>query len=355
MTGKQMKKIPCTLMRGGTSKGVFLLADSLPKDTKQRDELILAIMGSGHVLQIDGIGGGSPQTSKVAIISPSDHPDADIDYLFAQVSITERIVDTAPNCGNILCAVGSFAIEKGLVPVTGETTTVKIRNINTNTFINSTVQTPNGQVEYDGDTTIASVPGHAAPVALTFLNACGTKTGKLLPTGHSIDTIEGVEVSCIDMAMPVVLIDAPQLNKTGYETAEQLETDVEFMQKLEAIRIKAGAAMGLGDVSKKVIPKPILISPAIHGGTINVRYFMPHKCHSALAVTGAIAIATSTILSDSIVKQYIHSVDMKNIAIEHLSGKFEVSLSQKGDSPESLQASIIRTARKLFEGDVYVP
>ncbi|HDN2512970.1 TPA: 4-oxalomesaconate tautomerase [Providencia rettgeri] len=350
-----MKKIPCTLMRGGTSKGVFLLADYLPQDIEQRDQLILAIMGSGHALQIDGIGGGSPQTSKVAIISPSAHPDADIDYLFAQVSITERIVDTAPNCGNILCAVGSFAIEKGLVPATDGTTTVRIRNINTNTFVNSTVQTPNGQVEYDGDTAIASVPGHAAPVALTFLNACGTKTGKLLPTGHSIDTIEGVEVSCIDMAMPVVLIDAPQLNKTGYETAEQLEKDTEFMQKLEAIRIKAGEAMGLGDVSKKVIPKPILVSPAIHGGTINVRYFMPHKCHGALAVTGAIAIATSTILPDSIVKQYIHSVDMQNISIEHLSGKFDVSLSQKGNSPEGLQASIIRTARKLFEGDVYVP
>ncbi|MEX9869562.1 4-oxalomesaconate tautomerase [Providencia huaxiensis] len=350
-----MKKIPCTLMRGGTSKGVFLLADDLPTDIQQRDELILAIMGSGHALQIDGIGGGSPQTSKVAIISPSPHPDADIDYLFAQVSITERLVDTAPNCGNILCAVGSFAIEKGLVPVSGETTTVRIRNVNTNTFINSRVQTPDDHVTYEGNTEIASVPGRAAPVALTFLNACGTKTGKLLPTGHGIDTIEDIDVSCIDMATPVVLIDAPQLNKTGYETAEQLESDAEFMQKLEAIRIKAGAMMGLGDVSKKVIPKPILISPAIHGGTINVRYFMPHKCHGALAVTGAIAIATSTMIPDSITQQYIQSVDMSNISIEHLSGKFEVSLSQQGDSPEGLQASIVRTARKLFEGNVYVP
>lgn len=342
-------------MRGGTSKGVFLLADSLPNDIQQRDDLILALMGSGHALQIDGIGGGSPQTSKVAIIGPSSHPDADIDYLFAQVSIMEAIVDTSPNCGNILCAVGPFAIEKGLVPIRHDTTTVRIRNVNTNTFINSTVQTPNGEVNYLGKTSIAGVPGDAAPIALTFLNACGTKTGKLLPTGHSIDTFDGVEVSCIDMATPVVLIDAPQMNKTGYETAEQLETDSEFMQKLEAIRIKAGAAMGLGDVSKKVIPKPILISPAIHGGTINVRYFMPHKCHGALAVTGAIAIATSTLLPDSIVKQYIDSVDMKNIAIEHLSGMFEVSLTQKSDFPEGLQASIIRTARKLFEGDVYIP
>ncbi|EPL9569752.1 4-oxalomesaconate tautomerase [Providencia rettgeri] len=349
-----MKKIPCTLMRGGTSKGVFLLADSLPTDIKERDELILDIMGSGHPLQIDGIGGGSPQTSKVAIISRSEHPDADVDYLFAQVAITERIVDTAPNCGNMLCAVGPFALEKGLVPIIDNVTTVRVRNVNTETFVNSTVQTPNGQVQYEGNTQIASVPGSAAPIALTFLNASGAKTGKLLPTGNAIDTIDGIEVSCIDMAVPIVLIDAPQLNKTGYESATELESDNAFMQQLESIRIKAGAMMGLGDVTKKVIPKPILVSPATQGGTINVRYFMPQKCHGALAVTGAIAIATSTILPNNIAQRYVQSVDMKNIAIEHLSGKFEVTLNQPGDSPEGLQASIIRTARKLFEGDVFV-
>lgn len=349
-----MKKIPCTLMRGGTSKGVFLLANSLPTDIKQRDELILDIMGSGHPLQIDGIGGGSPQTSKVAIISRSEHPDADVDYLFAQVAITERIVDTAPNCGNMLCAVGPFALEKGLVPITDNVTTVRVRNVNTETFVNSTVQTPNGQVQYEGNTQIASVPGSAAPIALTFLNASGAKTGKLLPTGNAIDTIDGIEVSCIDMAVPIVLIDAPQLNKTGYESATELESDNAFMQQLESIRIKAGAMMGLGDVTKKVIPKPILVSPATQGGTINVRYFMPQKCHGALAVTGAIAIATSTILPNNIAQRYVQSVDMKNIAIEHLSGKFEVTLNQQGDSPEGLQASIVRTARKLFEGDVFV-
>ena len=351
-----MKKIPCTLMRGGTSKGVFLLADSLPDNINERDELILAIMGSGHPLQVDGIGGGSPQTSKVAIISRSTHPDADVDYLFAQVAITERIVDTAPNCGNILCAVGPFAIEQNLVVTTGDLTTVRIRNLNTNTFVNSTVQTPDGEVRYEGDTEIASVPSSAAPISLTFLNACGSKTGKLLPTGNTIDTIEGISVSCIDMAIPVVLIDAPQLNKTGYESAMELEADNEFMQQIEKIRLLAGIAMGLGDVSKKVIPKPILVSPAINGGTINVRYFMPHKCHGALAVTGAIAIAMGVLLPGSIIQQYItDNIDMKEISIEHLSGKFEVSLSQKGHFPEGIQASIIRTARKLLVGDVFVP
>ncbi|MEQ5220589.1 4-oxalomesaconate tautomerase [Providencia alcalifaciens] len=351
-----MKQIPCVLMRGGTSKGVFLLADDLPTDIQQRDALILAIMGSGHPLQIDGIGGGSPQTSKVAIISPSTHPNADVDYLFAQVAITEKIVDTAPNCGNILCAVGSFSLEKGLVPITGDVTTVRVRNVNTNTFINATIQTPNGQVEYDGNATIAGVPGHAAPVGLTFLNASGTKTGKLFPTGNVIDIIDGVEVTCLDMATPVILIDAPQLNKTGYETAEQLESDSEFMQKLEHLRRQAGEMMGLGDVSKKVIPKPILVSPAIHGGTINVRYFMPHKCHGALAVTGAIAIATGCMISGTVIERYLQGrVNMQQIAIEHLSGKFEVALTNPTDNPEEIQASIIRTARKLFEGKVFVP
>ena len=351
-----MKKIPCVMMRGGTSKGVFLLADSLPENIQERDKIILDIMGSGHPLQIDGIGGGSPQTSKVAIISKSTHPDADVDYLFAQVAITERIVDTAPNCGNMLCAVGPFALEKGLVPISGDTTTVRVRNVNTGTFVNSTVQTPNGAVCYQGQTQIAGVPGSAAPIALTFLNACGSKTGKLLPTGNVVDTIDGIEVSCLDMAVPVVLIDASLLNKTGYETAAQFENDKEFMQKLESIRLKAGEAMGLGDVCKKVIPKPILISPAVHGGTINARYFMPHKCHGALAVTGAIAIAMGLILPGSIIQKMLKDdIDMSKITIEHLSGGFDVSLSQKGEFPEGIQASIVRTARKLFDGEVYLP
>ncbi|MEI9748728.1 4-oxalomesaconate tautomerase [Moellerella wisconsensis] len=352
-----MKKIPCILMRGGTSKGVFLLADNLPQHIEQRDKEILALMGSGHDLQIDGIGGGSPQTSKVAIISRSTHPEADIDYLFAQVSITEKIVDTAPNCGNILCAVGPFALEKGLIPITGATTTVRIRNVNTQTLINATIQTPNQQVTYQGETSIASVPGTSAPIALTFLDACGAKTGQFLPTGKPIDIFDGgIEATCLDMATPVVIIAAQQLNKTGYESAQELESDRLFMQKLEAIRCQAGQAMGLGDVSHKVIPKPILISPARHGGTINARYFMPHKCHGALAVTGAIAIAAGVMLPNSIFPPFLaKNLDMQHITIEHISGDFEVTLNLQGNFPQGLQASIIRTARKLFAGDVFIP
>ncbi|MGE8308463.1 MAG: PrpF domain-containing protein, partial [Pseudomonas protegens] len=174
-----MQRIPCVLMRGGTSKGPFFLAWDLPVAVSERDELLLNLMGSGHELEIDGIGGGSPQTSKVAIVSPSLHPDADVDYLFVQVMVSQRRVDTAPNCGNMLCAVGPFAIEQGLVKATGAQTQVRIRNLNTGTLVNAQVQTPDGKVSYEGDTTIDGVPGSAAPVALTFLDAAGSKTGQL--------------------------------------------------------------------------------------------------------------------------------------------------------------------------------
>ena len=206
-----MQPIPCVLMRGGTSKGPVFLASDLPVSTAERDELLLAVMGSGHELEIDGIGGGSPQTSKVAIVSPSAHPEADVDYLFVQVMVSQRRVDTAPNCGNMLCAVGPFAVEHGLVAATGDVTQVRIRNLNTGTFVCADVNTPGGQVSYDGDTQIDGVPGSAAPVQLTFLDAAGSKTGKLFPTGQQTDVFDGVAVTCIDMAMPMVIIEASLL------------------------------------------------------------------------------------------------------------------------------------------------
>lgn len=264
-----MKSIPCVLMRGGTSKGAFLLADDLPKDIQKRDDCLLAIMGSGHELEIDGIGGGSPQTSKVAIISQSLSEEADIDYLFVQVIVNERRVDTTPNCGNMLCAVGGFAIEHGLVEAASPVTRVRIRNVNTNTFIDADVQTPDGKVIYEGDSQIDGVPGRAAPVALTFLNAAGAKSGRLFPTGNRMDVFDDVRVTCIDMAMPMVVIPAQSLGKTGYESASELDRDSGLLKSLESIRIQAGKAMGFGDVTNMVIPKPVLISPALSGGSIN--------------------------------------------------------------------------------------
>lgn len=354
-----MLKIPCVLMRGGTSKGPVLLASDLPSDPLERDAILLALMGSGHELEIDGIGGGAPQSSKVAIISPSEVNGVDIDYLFAQVMVTERRVDTSPNCGNMLCTVGSFAIEKGLIKATDPVTKVRIRNVNTNTLIDAEIQTPNGQVIYEGDVHIDGVPGTAAPVGLTFLNAAGSKTGKLFPTNNITDIIDDLAVTCIDMAMPMVFINAADLGKRGDETPQELDVNKAMMQRIESIRRQAGQLMGLGDVTDKVIPKPVLVSAPKHGGTIQVRYFMPHNCHKSLAITGSIGISTACLVKGSLAERIVSqncTLDspLTSVTIEHPSGSISVSLSQTGDTPETIVSSVIRTARKLFAGDVYV-
>ncbi|MGO4004258.1 MULTISPECIES: 4-oxalomesaconate tautomerase [Pseudomonas] len=351
-----MQQIPCVLMRGGTSKGPVFLAWDLPVAIAERDELLLNLMGSGHELEIDGIGGGSPQTSKVAIVSPSLHPDADVDYLFVQVMVSQRRVDTAPNCGNMLCAVGPFAIEQGLVKAKVGTTQVRIRNLNTGTLIHSEVQTPRGKVSYDGDTAIDGVPGTAAPVQLTFLDAVGSKTGKLFPTGQPQNLIDGIAVTCIDMAMPMMIVEAGQLGKRGDESPAELDADGEFLRRLESLRLKAGLAMGLGDVRDKVIPKPVLVSPARNGGTLEVRYFMPHNCHRALAITGSIGLATACVTEGSVVAKLLGGVSeprLEHVRIEHPGGGIDVVLSYTGDNGDTIRASVVRTARRLFSGFVY--
>ncbi|EIL59478.1 hypothetical protein EC75_22355, partial [Escherichia coli 75] len=250
---------------------------------------------------------------------------------------------------------GAFAIENGLIAATSPVTRVRIRNVNTGTFIEADVQTPNGVVEYEGSARIDGVPGTAAPVALTFLNAAGTKTGKVFPTDNQIDYFDDVPVTCIDMAMPVVIIPAEYLGKTGYELPAELDADKALLARIESIRLQAGKAMGLGDVSNMVIPKPVLISPAQKGGAINVRYFMPHSCHRALAITGAIAISSSCALEGTVTRQIVPSVGYGNINIEHPSGALDVHLSNEGQDATTLRASVIRTTRKIFSGEVYLP
>lgn len=352
-----MQRIPCVLMRGGTSKGPFFLASDLPSDPVQRDEMLIDLMGAGHELEIDGIGGGSPQTSKVAIISPSSHPDADVDYLFVQVMVAERRVDTAPNCGNMLCAVGPFAVEQGLVAAEDGKTLVRIRNLNTNSFVDSLVHTPGGLVRYEGDTAIDGVPGTAAPVQLTFLDAVGSKTGKLFPTGQATDVFDGVPVTCIDMAMPMMVVDARHLGVTGSERPAELDANTALLARLEALRLQAGRAMGLGDVSGKVIPKPVLVSRPQHGGTLQVRYFMPHSCHRALAITGSIGLATACVTAETVVMALLgeSARELTHVRLEHPSGGIDVVLSRGGADGTTIQASVVRTARRLFAGHVYAP
>jgi 2-methylaconitate cis-trans-isomerase PrpF len=346
--------LPCTLMRGGTSRGPYFLATDLPADPAARDAVLISAMGSGHDLQIDGLGGGNPLTSKVAIVSRSTRPGADVDYLFAQVKVAERRVDTSPNCGNMLSGVGPFAIEKGLVKPSNGETRIRIHNVNTGKRIEALVQTPGGRVTYDGDCHIDGVPDAAAPIQLTFLDAAGSKTGKLLPSGAPIDMIDGISCTLIDAATPLMILRAEDIGKTGQESPAELDADRGFMARLESLRLEAGRRMGLGDVSALVIPKPVLIGAPSRGGTLTARYFMPHSAHKALAVTGAVGIGTACATPGTVANQFISQTSVgAPIQIEHPSGCLELMLSSPGPDG-SMQATLIRTARKIFDGAVFV-
>ena len=350
----KLASIPCTLMRGGTSRGPYFLADDLPGDPAQRDLALIRIMGAGHPLEIDGIGGGNPLTSKVAIVSRSRRANADVDYLFAQVSVAERLVDTRPNCGNMLAGVGPFAIESGLVPAADPETVVRIFNVNTGKAIEAVIETPGGLVRYDGATWIDGVPGTAAPIRLGFLDAAGSKTGALLPTGAAREEIEGVEVSCVGMAMPVMFALAAAFGKTGEEKPAELDADTAMMQRLERIRLVAGQRMGLGDVARSVIPKMVLVAPPRRGGTVLARYFMPWSCHTAFATTGGICVAAAAAIADSVVGRTapLPPGPEIDVRIEHPSGMLDVAISRDA-SGTIRRASVIRTARLLFSGRVF--
>ncbi len=352
-------KIPCVIMRGGTSRGPFLLRDDLPEDTATRDEVLLAIMGSPHEIQVDGIGGSHSVTSKVAMISKSRRPDADVDYLFAQVQIHEKFVDTKPNCGNMLVAVGPFAIDAGLVPAQDGETPVRIYNVNTDSLVEAIVQTPGRRVQYEGEASIDGVPGTAAPVGINFKSAIGAVTGKMLPTGNPLDVIDGIEVSCVDIAMPLVMMRASDMGKTGYETAVELDSDRALMERMEGIRRKAGVLMGMGNVSKNVVPKIALLAKPRQGGTISSRYFVPETCHKSHPVTGTVCIASACAIPGTIAAQIapLPPAPQGMVKIEHPSGLILIDLDADfNNGKEKLRrAALVRTARRIFEGSVLVP
>lgn len=356
-----MKAIPCVLMRGGTSRGPFFDAADLPADPEARNAVLIGVMGAGHELEIDGIGGGNPLTSKVAIISRSALEGVDVDYLFAQVTVHERSVDTAPNCGNMLAAVGPFAIERGMVRATLGETLVRINNVNTGKIMEAIVQTPAGQVTYAGTARIDGVPGHAAPIKLAFLDGAGAKSGKLFPSGARAEVINGVRVTCIDMSMPMVLIPAAAVGKTGHETAAELDADIELMKRMEAIRLEAGLRMGFGDVTGKVVPKIGLVAPPRNGGTIAARYFVPTSCHKAFATTGSVCVTTASVIEGTVVHEQARPAPVTASGallstIEHPSGQLAVELELGGPEESPVRrASVIRTARRLFEGTVFAP
>ena len=265
--------LPCVLMRAGTSRGPFFLRDWLPATDEARDQALIGAIGASDPLQLDGLGGGSTLNSKVAIISKSTQPDCDIDYLFAQVGVGLQSVDTRPNCGNMLSGVGPFAIDQGLITAQNGKTKVRVFNVNTSSRIEVTVCTPDGKVTYEGDAKIDGVAGTAAPILLNFLDAWGAVTGKVFPTGNRIDSIEGLEVTCIDAAMPLMILRAQDLGLTGRERPAELDSNTDLLIRLERLRLQAGQLMGLGDVSNSVIPKPVLVSDGVSQNSITSRYF----------------------------------------------------------------------------------
>ncbi len=351
--------IPCTLMRGGTSRGPYFLAGELPADDATRDRVLLAAMGSPDHRQIDGLGGATTLTSKVAIVSPSDHPRADVDYLFAQVSVDQALVDYGPTCGNMLAGVGSFAIDRGLVSPDDARTVVHIHNVNTGALIEAVLETPGGRVEYDGDTAIDGVPGTAAPILLNFMDVIGSKTGALFPTGQRREVIEGVEVSCVDVAMPMVLATAAGMGIRGDESKAELDADQGLLERLEAVRVAAGEKMGLGDVRGRVIPKFGILSRPRRGGALTSRYFVPTDCHAAHAVSGAICVGSCALVPGTVADGIAVTTGAlsERVAIEHPSGSITVAfeLSGVGEEFGLEKAGVVRTARKLFQGQLYVP
>ena len=346
--------IPCLWMRGGTSKGAYFLASDLPESVEERDALLLGIMGSPDPRQIDGIGGADPLTSKVAVLGPPTREDADVDYLFLQVFVDEAIVTDAQGCGNILAGVGPAAIERGLVPVAGDVTPVRIHMRNTGEVAVAKVQTPNGRVTYAGDAAIDGVPGTHAPVPLMFTGTAGSMTGGgiMLPTGNGADEIEGVACTLIDNGMPCVVMAASDLGITGTETREELEANSALKERLEAIRLKAGPMMNLGDVAEKSVPKMTLVSAPLAGGALATRSFIPHRCHASIGVFAAVTVASACLVEGSPAAALAQLPDDGRFRIEHPSGAAEV-LIETDAGGQITGAGTLRTARKLFDGRVF--
>ncbi len=373
-------RLPVTIMRGGTSKGVYLLESDLPGDHEAWEPLLLRLMGSPDKKQIDGLGGSQSVTSKVAIIKRSERPDADVDYTFAQVSVDKPLVSYKGNCGNISSGVGPFAIEKGLVEAKDGMTSVRIYNTNTGKIIIADVQTPDGQVAYDGDFYIAGVPGTASPVKLKFVEPAGTLGKGLLPTGNAVDTLDvpgfgPVQVSIVDAANPLVFVRAKDLGLTGRELPDELNADQKKLDLLEAVRGLAAVKLGLiEDYTRSAwdtpgIPKMTFVGEAedyvtpegreIKKEEIDLlsRMMSMQKAHPSYAMTGAMCTAAAAVVPGSIVRQVLSpGADTQFLRIGHPGGILEcgVDYREAGDIPVIDDTFGFRTANLLLEGTATV-
>jgi len=350
--------IPCLFMRGGTSRGPLFNAADLPADIALRDRVLLAVMGSPDKRQIDGLGGAHPLTSKVGIVRRGTKPGVDLDFLFAQLQPDKDTVDTTPNCGNMLAAVVPFALETGMVKPQGDTSTFRVLTLNTDMQCDITVQTPDGHVEYEGDARIDGVPGASAPITINFLDTAGSVCAGLLPTGHVRDVIDGIAVTCIDNGMPLVMFRATDVDRTGYESVDEMNADAGLKARLERLRIACGHAMGLGDVTGKNYPKMTLVAAPRHGGSLCTRSFIPHVCHDAIGVLAAVTVGTACVLGGSVCDgiAVVPPGRAKKVSVEHPTGEFSVELEVDPANPQNvIRAALLRTARLLMRGEAMIP
>ena len=346
--------VPCMWMRGGTSKGGYFLKSDLPADTAARDAFLLRVMGSPDPVQIDGMGGADPLTSKVAVVAKSDRDGIDVDYLVLQVFVDSAIVTDAQNCGNILAGVGPFAIERGLVVAAGDETEVTIYMENTGQVAVATVKTPGGLVTYAGNAAIDGVPGTHAPIPTLFRDTAGSSCGALLPSGHAVDVIDGVPLTLIDNGMPCVVMKASDLGVTGYEDRDSLDANTELKARIEAIRLQVGPLMNLGDVREKSVPKMMLVARPRAGGAVCVRSFIPHRAHATIGVLGAVSVATACLIAGSPAAEVavIPKGSRKLLSVEHPTGEMSCVLEVDADGNVT-SAALLRTARKLMDGVVF--
>lgn len=346
--------IACMWMRGGTSKGGYFLKDDLPADTAARDAFLLGMMGSPDPRQIDGMGGADPLTSKVAVVGRSGRDGVDVDYLFLQVFVDTAVVTDQQNCGNMLAGVAPFAIERGLIAASGDEARVSIFMVNTGQVAVASVRTPGGVPTYDGEARIDGVPGTAAPIPLEFRDTAGSSCGALLPTGHAVDILEGVACTLIDNGMPCVVFKAAAVGATGYEDRDTLDADMALKARIEAIRLKAGPLMNLGDVTAKSVPKMMLVAAPAHGGAVTVRSFIPHRAHATIGVLGAVSVATACLVpgSPAAAVAVLPAGNRKTLSVEHPTGEMTCVL-ELGDDGQVATAALLRTARKLMDGEVF--
>jgi 4-oxalomesaconate tautomerase len=359
--------IPCWFMRGGTSRGPFFRSEDLPEEQISRDAILLAALGSPDPRQIDGVGGATPLTSKAGIVALSDRDDADLEFRFAQVQPDRDAVDLTPNCGNMLAAVVPFALESGLIAAQGDTTTARVLTLNTGLVAEITVPTPDGEsgryVEYAGLAHIDGVPGAAAPISINFLDNAGSVCSSLLPTGNVRDRVDvtgvgPVEVTCIDNGQPLVIVTAAALGRTGYESAAVLNEDQELKSRLEVLRLACGELMGLGDVTGKNYPKMTLVSPPAQGGAINTRSFIPHVCHDSIGVLAAVTAATACVIEGTVAHDVakVDSGTELRVSVEHPAGEFSIELGLDPRNPQRvIKSALLRTARLIMAGDIFVP